>query len=63
MQNEVSEKEGLCIPHYRSDQLQHSIKYHGVKVWNSIPLSNIKKLPKQGFFLNKSKKYFVQLYA
>ena len=38
-----SKSSNLYIPRYRSNRLQRSIKYQGVKVWNSIS-ENIKKL-------------------
>ena len=34
----------LYIPRYNTNRLQRSIKYQGVKIWNSIPL-NIQNLP------------------
>ena len=37
-----SKSSNLYIPRYRSNRLQRSIKYQGVKVWNSIP-ENIKR--------------------
>ena len=40
-----SKSSNLYIPRYKSNRLQRSIKYQGVKVWNSIP-ENIKKLRK-----------------
>jgi len=38
----------LHIPKYRNNRLQLSIKYQGVKVWNSIP-PEITKLPTNSF--------------
>ena len=36
------DKDNLYIPKYRSNRLQRSIKYQGVKIWNNIP-SEIKR--------------------
>ena len=33
----------LCLPRYRSNRLQRSLKYRGVKVWNGVPC-NLKKM-------------------
>ena len=51
-----SKSSNLYIPRYRSNRLQRSIKYQGVKVWNSIPES-IKKLSKN-LFKKQLKEYF-----
>ena len=40
----------LHIPRYSTNQLQKSIMYTGVKIWNNIPLP-IKSLPKKRFNL------------
>ena len=37
-------RHSLYIPRYNNNRLQRSIKYQGVKIWNSIPL-NIQNLP------------------
>ena len=50
----------LYIPRYRSNRLQRSIKYQGVKVWNSIP-ENIKKLS-ENLFKKQLKEYFLSHY-
>ena len=50
----------LYIPRYRSNRLQKSIKYQGVKVWNSIS-ENIKKLSKN-LFKKQLKEYFLSHY-
>ena len=33
----------LYLPRYRSNRLQRSLKYRGVKVWNDVPY-NLKKI-------------------
>ena len=33
----------LYLPRYRSNRLQRSLKYRGVKVWNDVPC-NLKKI-------------------
>ena len=50
----------LYTPCYRSNRLQRSIKYQGVKIWNAIP-PEIQKLPRSSF-KTKLKKHFIQLY-
>ena len=50
----------LYYPRYRSNRLRRSIKYQGVKVWNSIP-ENIKKLS-ENLFKKQLKEYFLPRY-
>ena len=49
-------KNQLYIPRFRTNRLQRSVKYRGVKVWNDIPneiknnnsnFSNLKKIHKK----------------
>ena len=51
-----SKSSNLYIPRYRSNRLQRSIKYQGVKVWNSKS-ENIKKLS-ENLFKKELKEYF-----
>ena len=37
-----SDNNMLYLPRYRSNRLQRSLKYRGVKIWNDVP-SNLKK--------------------
>ena len=46
----------LYIPRYRSNKLQRSLKYQGVKVWNSIP-PEIRNSSSRSFS-HKLKKHF-----
>ena len=48
-------RHSLYIPRYNSNRLQQTIKYQGVKIWNSIPLK-IQNLP---FFTLKKKTYLI----
>ena len=48
-----SNPNNLYIPCYKTNRIQQSIKYHGVKVWNSIPVE-IQNLPKSRFKILKS---------
>jgi len=50
----------LCIPRYKANRMQRSIKYQNVKIWNSIP-HEIQKLPKNAF-KNKLKLHLIQSY-
>ena len=50
----------LYIPCYKSNRIQRSIKYQGVKVWNSIPVE-IQNLPKSRFKI-KLKSHLMQAY-
>ena len=50
----------LYIPRYRTNKLQRSVRYQGVKVWNSIP-SDIQKLPER-HFIRKLKSHLLQTY-
>ena len=50
----------LYISRYRTNKLQRSIRYQGVKIWNSIP-SDIQKLPKR-HFIRKLKSHLLQTY-
>ena len=55
-----SNPNNLYIPFYKSNRIQRSIKYQGVKVWNSIPVE-IQNLPKSRFKI-KLKSYLMQAY-
>ena len=46
----------LYLPRYRSNRLQKSIKYRGVKVWNEIP-SNFKYFSTYSSFVKHYKKH------
>ena len=50
----------LYIPRYRTNELQRSIRYQGVKIYNLIPL-DIQKLPKR-HFIRKLKSHLLQTY-
>ena len=50
----------LYIPCYKTNRIQRSIKYQGVKVWNSIPVE-IQNLPKSRFKI-KLKSHLMQAY-
>jgi len=50
----------LHIPCYKTSRLQHSIKYQGVTLWNSIP-KEIQKLTTKTF-KRKLKRYFIEIY-
>ena len=52
--------EKLVLPCYKSNRIQRSIKYQGVKVWNSIPVE-IQNLPKSRFKI-KLKSHLMQAY-
>ena len=56
----ISKKSKLHIPLYRTNHLQHGIRYQGVFVWNSIPME-IQNLPKHSFKV-KLKEHLLQLY-
>lgn len=51
----------LYIPRFRSNKLQRSIKYQGVKVWNSIPPDIRASSPQS--FASKLKNFFLQSYT
>ena len=55
-----SNPNNLYIPCYKSNKIQRSIKYQGIKVWNSIPVE-IQNLPKSRFKI-KLKSHFMQAY-
>ena len=55
-----SNPNNLYIPCYKSNRIQQSIKYQGVKVWNSIPVE-IQNLPKSRFKI-KLKSHLMQAY-
>ena len=44
-----SDNNMLYLPRYRSNRLQSSLKYRGVKVWNYVPC-NFYKLPLHIYF-------------
>ena len=41
-------RNNLNMPKYRTNKLQRSLKYQGVKIWNDLPL-DIQNLPKTPF--------------
>ena len=55
-----SNPNNLYIPCYKTNRIQRSIKYQGVKVWNSIPVE-IQNLPKSRFRI-KLKSHLMQAY-
>ena len=55
-----SNPNNLYIPCYKTNRFQQSIKYQGVKVWNSIPVE-IQNLPKSRFKI-KLKLHLMQAY-
>ena len=55
-----SNPNNLYIPCYKSNRIQRSIKYQGVKVWNSIPVE-IQNLPNSRFKI-KLKSHLMQAY-
>ena len=55
-----SNPNNLYIPCYKTSRIQRSIKYQGVKVWNSIPVE-IQNLPKSRFKI-KLKSHLMQAY-
>jgi len=56
----TSNNSNLYVPKYRNNRLRRSIKYQGVKVWNSIS-PEILKLPTKSF-IQKLIKYYLQSY-
>ena len=56
----TQENDLLYIPRFRSNRLQNSFRYHGVKIWNSIPHSI--RLLSPISFREKLKKFFVDSY-
>ena len=56
----TQENDLLYIPRFRSNRLQNSVRYLGVKIWNSIPHS-IRLLPPISFKV-KLKNFFVKSY-
>ena len=57
----TSQKFSLSIPRFKTVKLQHSLKYVGAKIWNSIP-DEIKNLPKSTF-KKKYKQYLLTKYT
>ena len=55
-----SNPNNLYIPCHKTYRIQQSIKYQGVKVWNSIPVG-IQNLPKSRFKI-KLKSHLMQAY-
>ena len=60
MRSTNEENDLLYIPRFRSNRLQNSIRYQGVKIWNSIPHS-IRLLSPISFNV-KLKNFFVESY-
>ena len=56
----TQENDLLYIPRFRSNRLQNSFRYQGVKIWNSIPHSI--RLLSPISFREKLKKFFVDSY-
>ena len=60
MRSTNEENDLLYIPRFRSNRLQNSTRYQGVKIWNSIPHS-IRLLSPISFNV-KLKNFFVESY-
>ena len=56
----ASSELNLYLPRYKSQKLQKSFKYQGVKIWNSVP-QDLKQLPFNPF-KTKYKKHLFSKY-